>query len=340
MFRVSLVFFFLACLGSGICQKDKQQLKIVFYNVENLFDTIDDKHKNDNEFLPDAETQWNTDKYFHKIGNIGRVLSAIDSLDQPAVIGLAEVENKQVLEDLIQYTPLSKSLYRIILKEGSDPRGIDVAMLYRKDKFTCLGYRAISASREPGTRVILYVRLLGPARDTLHLFVTHWKSRSGGEKKTRPKRMETAGILRHVTDSLFLLNPNTAILILGDLNDEPTDVSVAVGLGALPPVGRTESVKLYNLFYPLYQKEQGTIWFRDWDLFDQIIASGNLLVKKNSRMPVIPAPYGHIFIREWMLKKNADGEHIPFRTFQKGYRGGYSDHLPVYIILQYQGFRE
>ncbi len=336
--RISILFFLaFLCITSGFCQKGKQQLKVVFYNVENLFDTIDDKHKNDNEFLPGSDKEWNSNRYYQKVSNLGKVFVSIDSLELPAVIGFAEVENNAVLEDLIRLTPLHNAPYQVILEEGSDPRGIDVALIFRTDKLKYLSHRAVLASTEFKTRNILYVKLLGPEGDTLHLFVNHWKSRSGGEEKTRPKRIENATLLRAVVDSLFTLNPSTRILIMGDLNDEPSDESVALALEAFPVDKKPASGELYNLFYKSYEEGKGTLWYRDWDLFDQIIVSGSLISKKRSTVPSINPPVGYILSKPWMLDPEGAKEPTPFRSYayKRGYVGGFSDHLPVFITLQY-----
>lgn len=349
MLRVLLsLFLFSSLFFPGFGQNRKQQLKVVFYNVENLFDTIDDKHKNDNEFLPGSEKEWNSERYDHKLANLGRVLVAVDSLELPAVIGFAEVENREVLEDLIRLTPLHQAPYQVVLEEGSDPRGIDVGLIFRTDKLKYISHRALAASVEFSTRNILYVKLLGPAGDTLHLFVNHWKSRSGGEEKTRPKRIENATMLRYVVDSLFTLDPSTRILIMGDLNDEPSDESIALALEALPVEKKPASGELYNLLYKNFLEGKGTLWYRDWNLFDQIIVSGNLLIRKKNNIPIIDPPKGTIFSRSWMLEQSGkkgstnlsagnDKESVPLRSYEykRGYLGGFSDHLPVYVVLQY-----
>ncbi|MBC8315166.1 MAG: endonuclease/exonuclease/phosphatase family protein [Bacteroidetes bacterium] len=336
MTRLFPLLFLVIIVAFVYGQKFKQPLKVVFYNVENLFDTIDDKHKNDNEFLPGSKKNWDSEKYIQKIRNLGHVLYSIDNAELPAIIGFCEVENREVLEDLIRFSPLAGSPYEIILEEGSDPRGIDVALIFRSDRFSCLSHQAISSSNHSRSRHILYVKLLGPAEDTLHLFVNHWKSRFGGEKKTRPKRMENAILLREVIDSLFALDTKTNILIMGDMNDEPDDESIILGLEALPITKKPETGELYNLFYRSFKEGEGTIWYKDWDLFDQIIVSGNLLITKRKNRPHIDSPYGFIMNKHWMLYKNNFGENIPLRSYRGGkYLKGYSDHLPVYTILSY-----
>lgn len=338
----------LAGFTPGFSQQVSQQLKIVFYNAENLFDTIDDPHKNDNEFLPASEKAWNGDRYTQKLANVGRVLIAIDSLNLPAVIGFAEVENRRVLEDLVQTTPLREAPYEVILEEGTDPRGIDVGLIYRTDNLTYISHRAIPSSATSKTRDNLYVKLLGPAGDTLHIFVNHWKSRTGGAEKTLPKRLENASTLRQLVDSLFAMNAFMRIIIMGDLNDEPADSSVSTALHALRVEKKPASENLYNLFYESYLEGDGTLWYRGWALFDQIIVSGSLLSKKRGTIPVINPPEGTIFRRPWMLERQGkagsgkplsggEKEAVPLRSYdsKRGYLGGFSDHLPVYITLQY-----
>lgn len=338
MNKIFLVIFLLfSTYPSGFCQEGKQQLKVVFYNVENLFDTIDDKHKNDNEFLPGSEKEWGSERYLEKISNLGKVLYAIDSLELPAIIGFAEVENREVLKDLVRLSSLKRAPYQVILEEGPDPRGIDVALIFRTDKLKYITHRAVDASNRFKTRNILYVKLLGPAGDTLHLFVNHWKSRSGGAEKTQPKRIENATLLRNVVDSLFTRDISTRIIIMGDLNDEPSDESVLLALEALPVEKKPASGELYNLFYKSFEEGYGTLWYRDWDLFDQIIVSGKLLIKKRGNIPYIRPPEGHIFNEAWMLESNDGKEPVPLRSYKykRGYLGGFSDHLPVYVTLQY-----
>lgn len=329
------IILLITALTLGFDQGVHPHLTVVFYNVENLFDTIDDRHKNDNEFLPGSERRWTSDRYLHKIGNLARVLYAIDSSDLPAVIGLAEVENGVVLEDLTSLTALKGAPFEIILEEGEDPRGIDVALLYRTDRLKYLSHRPIPSSRSSRTRDILYVRLLTPAGDTLHIFVNHWKSRTGGVRETDSKRVENAGFLRAVIDSLFKLPAMPYILVMGDLNDEPCDESVAMMLGALPLSHQPAGRELYNLFYQSWEEGKGTLWYRDWDLFDQIIVSGAFLKAARKKGPVILPPFGYIFRPSWILDYSEHRAGIPSRSYQKGYKGGYSDHLPVYTVIEY-----
>ena len=315
-------------------QKTKDiQFKIAFYNTENLFDTIDDPLKGDNDFLPTSKVAWTSNRYDHKILHIAKVLVAIDSLNLPAVIGLAEVENIAVLTDLISKTPMRKGNYQAILEEGSDPRGIDVALIFRKDVMHYLGHKAFPAALTFNTRSILYVRLADAKKDTFHIFVNHWKSREGGGNETETKRLENAASLKHLTDSLLTRNSKANIVIMGDFNDEPGNKSLTEILGALKPDQKITPSGLYNLMYLRFLNGEGTLYYKDWDLFDQIIVSGNLLSeKKHGKGAVILPPYSTIFKQDWMLYKNKAGDMAPDRTASsKEYFGGFSDHLPVYV---------
>ncbi|MEI7499553.1 MAG: endonuclease/exonuclease/phosphatase family protein [Bacteroidota bacterium] len=311
------------------------QFKIAFYNTENLFDTIDDTHKSDEDFLPTSKVAWNSERYFLKLKNIARALISIDSTNLPAVIGLAEVENIAVVNDLISKTLLDKGNWGVILEEGSDPRGIDVAMLYRKDVMKYIGHSAFSSAASFKSRSVLYVRLADAKKDTFHLFVNHWKSRSGGAPETEYQRVENATTLKSIIDSVLSRNSNAKIVIMGDFNDEPNNKSLSEVLGAGKPDKKIASTGLYNLFYELFMKGEGTIYYKDWDMFDQIIVSGNLLIKKRKGTFILP-PYGYIFKPDWILYKNKKGEMVPNRTAgTKEYFGGFSDHLPVYTIINY-----
>lgn len=321
---------------SGQAQKSKSaQLKIAFYNIENLFDTIDDPKKNDEDFLPGAKVAWNSERYLHKINNISRVIYNIDSIDLPAVVGLAEVENIKVLNDLLASSLLVKGSYRAILVEGADPRGIDVAMLFRSDVMQYIAHKAFPSAASFETRNLLYVTLSDAKKDTFHLFVNHWKSRSGGEKETEPKRLENARKLKSIADSVMARHPNAYMIFMGDFNDEPGNRSLSEILGAIEPDKKPAPGRFYNLMYPHFLKGEGTLYYKDWDVFDQIIVSGNLLIKKRKGATIQP-PYAYIFKPEWLLYKNKKGEMLPNRTAgSREYFGGFSDHLPVYTVVGY-----
>jgi hypothetical protein len=311
--------------------------RAAFYNVENLFDTIDDPQKDDADFLPGSRIAWTSQRYNTKIEHTGEVIAALAG-DQPAaIIGLCEIENDAVIGDLIHSPKLLPYGYSAIQFDSPDERGIENVLIYDEDQFRPVFFKPIrvdiSSVNDDHTRDILYVKGYCPKakKDTLHIFVNHWPSRSEGKEVSEPKRMVAAQTLKHVTDSLMALASHPLILIMGDLNDEPSDKSISEGLGAQAPAGSFEGTKLYNLGFPPYQQGKGTLFYKDWDLFDQIIVNGGFLL--NSKGLTITAPEESIFSPDWLLYKSNDGTSRPNRTAAKDYYGGYSDHLPVYLDM-------
>lgn len=329
-------FFILSMLiFQGCNQKGPEHFKIAFYNVENLFDTIDDPNIHDEEFTPGSKLQWDEKKYVTKLNHTARVLSAIDSMNLPVIIGLAEVENLGVLKDLTTKTKLSKGDYDIIHFDSPDERGIDVALLYRSEYFMPMHARpyhlTFDFDKTDRTRDMLYVKGVAGKEDTLHIFVDHWPSRSGGQEKSDPKRRAAAALVKTVVDSIFSSNPDANIIIMGDLNDNPTNGSVTEVLGAKAVNGNIKSDELYNLALRKFENGEGTLYWRSWDLFDQMIVSGNVLNGTNSPYKLESDDIG-IFKKDWMLYERRDGTKVPNRTAGRdSYYGGYSDHLPVYI---------
>lgn len=318
------------------CNNTPDEFTIAFYNIENLFDTIDQEGVRDSEFTPDGPINWNEEKYNKKLRDLARVITAIDS-DLPVLIGIAETENRQVLEDLTQKTMLGSVDYGIVHYESPDERGIDVALLYRKSYFTPVFSKAYELQfkfdPDDRTRDMLYVKGISPLKDTLHVMVDHWPSRSGGKEASDPKRQAAAGSVKKVVDSIFLVNAEASILIMGDLNDNPTDKSVYEILGAVEPVEDIQSDQLYNLSIGPFKQGKGTLYWRSWDLFDQIIVSGSLL-KGTEKYRLDPKQL-RILKKDWMLYERSDGTKVPNRTAgRREYYGGFSDHLPVYVRFQ------
>lgn len=311
--------------------------RIIFYNVENLFDTFDDPEKNDNEFLPDGDRFWNSRKYNLKLKRIFQVIMASSQGTQPCLIGLCEVENRTVLEDLLHWTPLGKMGYKIIHKESPDRRGIDVALLYNANLFSPISYNAIPVAKPNDdsfiTRDILHVS--GKIEsDTLHVFVNHWPSKYGGILETKPLRAIAANTLKEQFDSLFSINSRTKVIAMGDFNDSPFDESVVNYLGAIPIKDTTNLPQIINLSYGLAQKGMGTNKYQGkWALIDQIFVSSGLL--KSSSLQTNEASF-NIFEDDFLLEddKNFLGKK-PFRTYLGfKYHNGFSDHLPVTLDLK------
>jgi endonuclease/exonuclease/phosphatase family metal-dependent hydrolase len=321
--------------------KSRSEFRIMFYNVENLFDTEDDPEKRDEEFLPEGSRYWSKYRYYNKLNNIYKVIVGVGEWDLPQIVGLSELENRKVLEDLISNTPLYKADYKIIHYESPDRRGIDVGMLYRTEYFTPILQKPIRVvwpkSMSTGTtRDILYVSGYTNANDTLHIFINHWPSRWGGQMETEEKRMYVANMVKKETDSIFRVNPNANIIIMGDLNDYPSDRSLLESLKTQTEFDDIKPKKLYNLSYYLeHEKKLGTHKYNgQWGILDQIIVSGGVLDTVSSIYSTLDD--AHVYNADFLLEpddkftgKKVNRTYIGFK-----YHGGYSDHLPVYLDLR------
>jgi hypothetical protein len=329
-----LGFIFVSC-----SKKTFNSFNFAFYNVENLFDTIDDPAINDSSFLPSSKVAWNSKRYNHKLENLALVISAIDSGSFPAVFGLSEVENYSVVEDLVNYQKIKKAKYKILHQDSPDERGIDVAMLYNSRKYKPLETKYLKLTfpedENNSTRDILYSKGLVFGKDTIHIFINHWVSRWGGQEKTEPYRKFTGTFLRNTVDSILHVNPQAKILIAGDLNDNPTDASVAENLNAKLPVLPYVEKTLYNLSAMQFSEGKGTLYYKSWDMFDQIIVSTALLNAENGLKTTSSDQI--IFKKEWLLYQPKEGEARPSRTASgNNYFGGFSDHLPVLLQMEFQ----
>jgi hypothetical protein len=333
----TLAFIALLTYLVSSCKKDEiKPFSVAFYNVENLFDTIDNPQTRDNDHLPTSKIPWNAKRYERKLNNISKVMSAINTHGFPTVFGLAEVENRQVVEDLIHTGKLKNAHYKILHKNSPDERGIDVALLYQPSIYQPVKTRFIRIQfpSEPDnpTRDVLYSKGLVYGKDTIHIFVNHWVSRYGGQEKTDALRRFTGHMLRLMADSIFNVDPNANILIMGDLNDNPTDKSLTVALGARAPDMPFAKKQLYNLATRPFKAGEGSLYYKGWDLFDQVIVSTALVggyngIKTNSFKE-------EIFKKSWMLYHFKKGPAVPNRTAGKNYYGGYSDHLPVIVRMK------
>jgi len=329
--------------GKALYDTDRRgELRIMFYNAENLFDTYNDSLTQDDEFLPDGPKHWNYKRFVDKLNKLCKVIIAVGGWEPPEIIGLCEIENISVLSKLIYDTPLSKYEYGIVHKDSPDTRGIDVALLYRRDKIDLLqeSYFSIPFPWDSlkKTRDILYFKGRTLKKDTLHIFINHWPSRYGGQLETEPYRIYASTILRNKVDSVFSLDKKPKIIIAGDFNDEPENKSLAEYLSAVnnPDItsGEIEYDSLYNLSYSLLSNTKlGSYKYKsDWQVFDQFIVSGTLINSHN----IITSPDDiHIFNAAFLLVKDEIySGYRPFKTY-RGYKyeGGFSDHLPVYLDL-------
>ena len=332
----ALIFITLQSLYS---QKNVKSFLVVSYNVENLFDTINFPLFEDDEFTPSGTKAWTYDRYTKKLNDLGRVILSITSRELPALIGLSEIENRGVLEDLIKVRGIRKGDYEIVHEDGQDPRGIECALLYRPDlfKYKSHEYVPIADPVDPDYlyRGILHVHGKAPDGSSLHIFVNHWKSRSGGERETQRQRMFSAITLRKQMDLLMSRESDFKVIVMGDFNDEPTNRSLTNGLSALNKRRNIQMGDYYNLFYDLHNIEgKGTYNYQgNWNMLDQVIVSYNLLDQERGLTTGYES--GVILKEEWMLYESEKyGESLPSATYGgPEYFGGPSDHLPIYVVF-------
>ncbi len=323
-FKITFLYFILTFF-TACTQPSADTYRFMYYNVENLFDTVDDLQKNDNEFLPTGAKKWNYYRYNQKLLNIAKVIIALGEENLPVVVGLGEIENKKVLTDLIENTPLIRTDYDFIHYESPNERGIDVALLYRKDIFKILSHKnyPIYFDQNPNikTRDILYVR--GEIdEDTVSIFVNHWPSRRGGVVASESKRLTAANKLKLLIDDYHQRYPNDLQIVMGDFNDDPINRSVSM------LSQQNKKVAVLNPFQDIYKSGKGTLKYKGrWNLFDQIIITGNTTY--------LSYKYADIFDPDWLYKhKNNSLSGMPYRTYQGPiYIGGFSDHFPVFVEL-------
>lgn len=314
---------------------------VAFYNLENLFDTINDPTKYD-EASPMMELKTNrSNVYKQKVRNMADVISKIGvdiAYNSPAIIGVSEVENREVLEDLVNDSLLIKKDYGIIHYHSPDARGIDVALLYQKQLFTPTSTSSHELKIYDDTsrkRVYTRDQLLVSGNldgDLIHIIVNHWPSRSGGEAKSRPKRVAAAKLSKQLVDSLQVVDPYAKVFIMGDFNDDPTNASVKTVLNAKRDKKKVEFKDIYNPYESMFKNGIGTTAYRDaWSLFDQILITAPLLKKDFSSYRFYKAG---IFNENFLIQKSGRFKGYPYRSFgYSGFTEGYSDHFPVYVYL-------
>jgi len=315
-----------------------ENIRVAFYNVENLFDTKDDPLTSDEEFTPAAAKEWTEARYQTKLERLARV---VDGMQYPAFLGLAEVENHRVCADFINKTSLKKHQYKIVHFDSPDVRGIDVALLYQKKLFKVLNASTIRMDfpnelkgglPDYTTRDVLVVEGVFQKKDTLHLMIAHFPSRSGGQKESEPKRNYVAQQIRKKVDEIFSKTPDASIVLMGDLNDEPTDPSVRDYLHAQPMSVAPGPEELFDCMSRLDAEGQGSYKYRgDWNMIDHIILSGDMFC--GSRR--LQYADSGIFRMDWMMYTGPKYGQQPNRTYGGDhYFGGYSDHLPVFVDLK------
>lgn len=340
--RLSL-FVILFSTTFAFAQKEKQYKinTVAFYNVENLFDYEKDPLIFDEDYTPEGKNSWTKEIYEDKLSKLARVISDIGvdvAGTSPAIIGVSEVENRRVLEDLINEKQLVNLDYGIIHVDSPDRRGIDVALLYKKKIFTPTSFKAhelvLYDSQDRSKRIYTRDQLLVSGMldgEMIHVIVNHWPSRSGGEERSRPNRMKAAELNMKIMDSLFGEDPYAKIITMGDLNDDPSSPSVKE---VLKTTSQRENMKIkefYNPMEDMHKRGMGTLAYRDaWNIFDQIIISTELAKKDYTSYRFYKAG---IFNKKYLQTPRGQYKGYPFRSYANGYTGGYSDHFPVYIYL-------
>lgn len=332
LFRFLIALIFAGC--TNYLQAQSQVYTVAFYNLENLFDTVDSPDTDDAEFLPAAG--WTSERYLKKLQQIARVIDTLGVEGGPNFLGVCEAENQGVLSELTEQKLLKEQNYRIVHEESGDPRGIDVAFLYQKKFFKEITHQAFRLYMQDTqlvrTRDVLWVLGKINNEDTVGFFVCHWPSRRGGERAAE-YRAYIGDCLRKMTDSLSHVYPNATWMLMGDLNDEPLDASVSKHLGAIGIQEKACSErKWYNAMVALQEKGDGSHSYQQkWNMLDQILlhcpasGSGGYRIADKS---------ASVYRPKWMQSTHVKYYGEPYRTFAgKNYLGGFSDHFPVWVTL-------
>lgn len=339
MYKILLSLLLLAVYTTNAQQKS-MVIAIGSYNCENLFDTVDDPAKKDEDFTPQGAYKYTQEVYNQKLHNIATVLSKIGTDVTPAgaaIIGLVEIENSTVLNDLVAQKEISARNYRYCWFPTPDERGISTAMLYNPSYMRVLAADPIyvpleTLGQKRPTRSVLHVYGI-LAGDTVHILVNHWPSKSGGEAASAPGRKLAAAVNKRFIDSVLAINASARILLMGDLNDNPTSEPVADVLLAKADKNDVGLNDIYNPWIKIYKKGMGTECYRgEWGLIDQIMLTGAFLQKDNNKWEFYNA---EIFNRTFLTHKIGADKGLPHRSFTiaQVWDNGYSDHFPVLVYL-------
>ncbi len=338
MKNIYLLFIILNLLNSACAQSNHDTLFVAHWNVENLFDTVDDPKTEDEEFLPSGPKEWNGERLDQKMYNLSRIIRSMNNDNGPDLLGVCEVEHQFLLDTMITKY-LSDKSYKTAYIESLDGRGIDNGIIYNSQRFSLLdvkGHR-VDLGGEYDTRFVLEGIFLFEEKDTIYFFVNHWPSRRGGEEESEPKRIAAAKTLRNVVDIILNKNYKSNIIIAGDFNDEPTNISIKEHLKAQPffcdsldheKLPEDSGTDLFNLSYKAWFDGEGSFKYQDnFNMLDQIIISKNLLLgdglKYDCNSFNVYKPY-------LMVTRTGKFQGAPFPTYGGSrYLGGYSDHFPV-----------
>jgi Endonuclease/Exonuclease/phosphatase family len=340
MKKVFPIFFFVTIYTFCFSQQQYKSAVIAFYNCENFYDTVNNPLVNDDDFTPTGTKNYNSKIYWNKVEHLATVISQIGTDINPdgiAMIGVAEIENDTVLNDLIHHPLLKERNYKIVHYDSRDIRGVDVALIYNPKYFTVVQSRKLFVRLPQGAKDVVFTRdvlwvegkLDG---ETVHVFVNHWPSKRGGEERSASGREAAAMIDKNFIDSLEKKDINAKIIVMGDLNDDPISESVTKVLDAKERIEDVTPGELFNPWVEMYKRGIGTLAYQDaWGLFDQIIISYPWL---NKDQPGFFYYRQHIFNKSFMIENAGKYRGYPMRTWDGDtYRGGYSDHFPTYLVM-------
>ena len=341
MKRFLLILSVMALAATSVVAQDKPYM-VAFWNFENLFDIYNDPETHDDEFTPEGIKKWNETKYQKKLFNLERVIFDMAAINKeyPVVLGVSEIENRSVLEDLVSQPKLKGAKYRICHFDSPDARGVDVAFLYRADVFKLEGSDNIKLNvpELPNFRTRDLVVMWGTIEgEPFYFLVSHWPSRLGGKEASQFKRDACAKQIREIKDSLLQANPATKVVVMGDFNDDATDASLVKVMGAKGKVKELETGDFFNPYVQMLKAGLGTLAYQDsWNLFDNICVTENLVNGTYGKLRLIKGKkfYGNIFTRPYMLQQEGQYKGYPLRTFvTNNFQNGFSDHFPVYIYI-------
>lgn len=312
---------------------------VAFYNLENLFDTINDPTINDEEFLPQGGYHWTGFKYENKLKKMAYAISQIGtdvSPVGPVILGVSEIENRTVLEDLVKEPAIKDRNYQIVHYDGPDRRGVDVGLLYNPNYFTVTNSvsHRLYMPEKPNFKTRDQLMVSGYLQgEKVYVIVNHWPSRYGGELYSRPNRNAAAALTKQICDSIYQTDAKAKIIIMGDLNDDPHNESCSKVLGAKKDKKQVSPQGYYNTLWKTLSRGIGSLGYNDaWNMFDQIIISGNLAHADRSKE--LGYWKAEVYNRDFLIVQEGQNKGYPKRTHQSGiWLNGYSDHFPVLIYL-------